>query len=133
MASERIEAGMLALWREDADKVERWMNGAKSTYDRRVIDLVKAVRKLTDEVERLYAATPAPSDGEPSIRVSQLGDFIAALGVDAERNQDVRGEHRAYLDGKLAALAAIQLAFPPLISYAKSLRAARSRREGVQG
>lgn len=59
-ARKRIEAGMLELWREDADKIERWMGGAKSTFDRRTLDLVKAVRELTAEVERLYTHPATP-------------------------------------------------------------------------
>ena len=56
---EGIETGMLNVWREDAQKVRRWMGNAKSTYDRRTLDLCEAVEKMAD----LLAALRSPVGG----------------------------------------------------------------------
>ena len=78
------ERGMVELWLEDAAKVRRWMGNAKSTYDRRVLDLCRAVEELGAAALASPASPGAPVGDAP---VTDPRDMDAAppAGTGGER------------------------------------------------
>ena len=93
---------------------------------------------LADEYRRIavsifppLVSSPEPdAEREPCILVAQLGELIAAMKLSTEGGRGSAAgrlggkTHDAFLDGKLAALATIELSFPLLIGYARSRRTA---------